>query len=144
MKDLLSKIPNFPGILSPGNIDLENRPEIRNEDGSTSTVMSMTVGLDGGKVALIPRIVKGQVLSPEQAIEFFKETKQHMGIFGSQEAADQYDMQMHNQLGWTGPNNNWNLTPETANTYEYNVGGANTKPQGEGGDTQKDVNQFSY
>jgi len=120
--DLLSEIPNYPGILAPGNLDLDNRPAVPNPEGGTSTVYSMSIGLDNGKVALVPRVVGGKILSPEDAIEHFKQTKEHLGIFGSEDAANAYDKQMHEQMGWTGPNNQWpEANPIDPNTYEYTI-----------------------
>ncbi len=80
----------------------------------------MTVGLDGGKVALIPRVVGGKIVSPEEAFDHFKKTKEQLGIFGSEDAANAYDKQMHEQMGWVGPNNVWPETPEMQQ-YQYKV-----------------------
>lgn len=110
-QDLLSHIPNYPGLLEPGNIDIYHRPQVANEDGSISTILSMTAGVDGGKVVLLPTIVNGQKLSPKDAFEYYRHTGENLGVFGSQDAADAYDKQMHEQLGWIGTNNNWPKSP---------------------------------
>lgn len=65
------------GMLQRGNIDLNHRPQIKNADGTSSTIFSMTVpiGADGHSVAwgspkivgyaLVPSIVDGKFLTPD-------------------------------------------------------------------------------
>lgn len=95
MKDLLSKVPNFPGLLSAGNLD---DVESRDRD-----LLATPVTLEDGKVALVPRAVKDHTLTQEQAEEYFKETKQHLGVFDSEESAKNYGLKMRNELGWAVP-----------------------------------------
>lgn len=105
--DLLSYMPNYKGIVEPGNIDLYSLPKIQNADGSFSTIRSATIGTDLGTV-LIPTIIDGQELPVEQAIEYYKKTGNHLGIFSSEEEANRYDEAMHLNMGWTGEENQWN------------------------------------
>ncbi len=116
--DLLSHIPSFPGLISPGNIDLDQRPIMNNSDGTFSTVSSTTFDIGDGRVLLIPTIIDGQRVSPLEALEYAKTTGQNLGVFGTQEAADEYDKQMHEAMGWTGKNNNW-PEPTSGNTYDF-------------------------
>jgi hypothetical protein len=98
------------GLLAPGNIDLAHRPKVRNLDGSTSTVNSISVNVDGHEV-LIPTVLPdGRMLSPQDAVRHYLRTGQHLGIFDSAEHATAYAQQLHAQqaeqlqpIPWPGP-----------------------------------------
>lgn len=79
---------NHWGALVPGNIDLANRPHVKNDDGSTSTVLSMGANIDGKEV-LIPMVNDlGYVMNDEQAVNEYKRTGKHMGMYASQAGSD--------------------------------------------------------
>jgi len=84
----------------PGNIDLNSRPVVNNADGTISTVRSIIIEEDG-KYILIPTVIlkngKWQVVSDKEAIDYYHQTGQHLGIFPSVETADVYAEQLHNQ-----------------------------------------------
>jgi hypothetical protein len=84
------------GLLVPGNIDLHSRPVVRNKDGSISTVRSMSVNIDGNEV-LIPTVAAdgSRVLSDADAVDQYRRTGQHLGIFRSPQAATAYAQQLH-------------------------------------------------
>lgn len=86
------------GLLLPGNIDIVNRPKVWNpEAGGISTVWSMSVGNDNGTV-LIPRIREdGEVMSPQEAIDHYKQTGKHLGVFEDHYAADYFAQRLHEQ-----------------------------------------------
>lgn len=103
------------GMHKIGNIDVNNRPVVHNDDGSISTVFSTRAPLGDGKWALIPTIVNGKFLTPsgkkpneknpaemqaleDAATEHFKKSGEHLGIFDSPDAADKFAEITH---AWT-------------------------------------------
>lgn len=84
------------GMLAPGNIDLTKRPKVRNPDGSISTVRSMSVNFDGREV-LIPTVSDdGRVLSDDEAVQLYRKTGRHLGMFDTPQNATAYAERLHN------------------------------------------------
>lgn len=84
-----------PGQLEAGNIDLTNRPHVKNKDGSVSTVRSIGVESDG-KHYVIPTVAEtGVILSDEEAIELWKATGDHLGVFKTRKDADNFAQNLH-------------------------------------------------
>lgn len=83
------------GLVHPGNVDLYAQPEVRNPDGSISTVDSLGVNFDGFEV-LIPQVTPdGRHLQPKDAIEEYKKTGRHLGKFDTPENATAYAIKLH-------------------------------------------------
>ena len=86
------------GLLVPGNINIHQRPVVKNADGSISTVRSMTFTDDDGRAVLIPTVLPGRgVVPPQQAIDHYYQTGEHLGIFEHPDLADAYARALHEQ-----------------------------------------------
>jgi hypothetical protein len=83
------------GLLELGNIDLYSRPEVKNPDGSTSTVRSISVNMNGREY-LIPTVIGNRIVPNDEAIKHFRKTGQHLGVFDSPASATAYANQLHN------------------------------------------------
>lgn len=83
------------GLITAGNIDITQRPDVKNSDGSRSTVRSMSFE-EGGKEILIPTVVGNKVVSDDEAIAEYHKTGKHLGMFDNPESATSYAKQLHN------------------------------------------------
>lgn len=86
----------FAGMTTPGNIDVHNRPVVKNPDGTISTVRSMSIGTDKGET-LIPTVSNdGRIMSDPDAVAAFKQTGQNLGVFKDPTSATAYAKTLHN------------------------------------------------
>lgn len=79
-----------------GNIDLNHRKTVKNDDGSISTELSFSFNEDGKEV-LIPTVVNGKIVSDEDAIEHYHKTGEHLGKFNTVKEAEDYAEWLHNR-----------------------------------------------
>jgi hypothetical protein len=82
-------------------MDLQKRPVVKNRDGSISTVRSMSTNIDGREVLLPTVSDDGRILTNRQAIEEYKRTGKHLGIFDNPASATAYAKSLHEQQAQT-------------------------------------------
>lgn len=80
-----------------GNIDLLNRPIVKNDDGSISTVRSMSFQDKDGKEVLVPTVLNGKIVSDSEAINNYYKTGEYLGKFDTIEEANKYAEELHKQ-----------------------------------------------
>lgn len=85
------------GMIAPGNINLGNRPVVRNNDGTISTLRSVSIGEDGREV-LIPTVSSdGRIMSDDEAVATYRRTGQNLGTFDSPASATAHAKTLHEQ-----------------------------------------------
>ena len=101
-----------PGLLSPGNIDILERAKLSVPNplvGGNSSVYSTSVNFGDGEV-LIPRVIpdgKGGwtvdvTERADQAVEHYKKTGEHLGVFKTPAEATAYGDILHKQQEASG------------------------------------------
>lgn len=85
-----------------GTVDLYNRPQVKDTEGNTMTVKSMSIGVTDEKgksrEMLIPTISKeGEVMSTEEAVQYAKQTGEHLGVYKNVKAANKAAQAIHKQ-----------------------------------------------
>lgn len=97
-------IPEDPapeGLTVPGNMDIAKRKVFVGEDRKAKILMPITVPVGGGQYAVVPSVGEdGTVLTKDQAIEKYMETKQHLGVFETEAAARDYEGKVQSSSMW--------------------------------------------
>ncbi len=92
---------NFPAMISPPNIPLRDRPVVKNPDGTSSTVSTITIESDG-KGVLLPTIIGGKRVTADEAVDHWRKTGESLGVFKTEADANEYDKRLHTLMGWNG------------------------------------------
>lgn len=82
----------------PGNIDLDRRPVTHNPDDTISTLLSMSFqDGPGGREVLVPMTdsVRPGFLSKRGAVDQYRQTGKHLGMFDTPEGADAFAQFLH-------------------------------------------------
>jgi hypothetical protein len=90
-----SPVGDFKGVVERGNIDLTKRPVVKNDDGTISTVRSMSFE-ENGKEILVPTVSDdGKILTNDEAINQYHKTGKHLGVFDNADDATAYAQALH-------------------------------------------------
>jgi hypothetical protein len=126
---------DVPGMVSQGNIDIGNRPIVKNPDGTSSTVFSMSFGTDQGEV-LVPGVGDGTTyplrkLTPQEALDQYKKTGNYLGIFKDPKSANAYAEQLHeDQERGNRPGSRLSAPPKTTPSTRGERSGGIAPPPG--------------
>lgn len=89
--------PAVDGLVERGNINLFDRPAVRNADGSTSSIRSISANVNGVEV-LMPTVSEdGRIMSDAEAIAQYRSTGRHLGKLRDVASADRYAEALHRQ-----------------------------------------------
>ncbi len=84
--------------IIPGNLPMGIRQQVKNPDGSISTVRTISIGTDQGEV-VIPTVIGGRVVSDEEAIRHFEQTGENFGIFRTIQDASTFAKELSRSHG---------------------------------------------
>lgn len=100
------------GLIEPGNVNLYQQPEVKNPDGSISTVDSSSYNIDGVET-LLPSVTPDgrHLINQNDILNEYRKTGRHLGKFQTPEAASTYAEQLHNDYA-AGKYKNNNIQPD--------------------------------
>lgn len=84
----------LPKPLVSGILDHEIHNRVQNEDGTISTIRTISFN-DGDGEVLIPTVVGGKILPNEEAIEHYRKTGESFGTFKTVEDANRMADYLH-------------------------------------------------
>lgn len=85
---------NSKAVTAP-TLDTTKQPTVKNEDGTQSTVSTMGFDIDGKYVNLPTISPEGARLTPAQAVEQYRKTGKHLGIFNNRAEGDAAAQETH-------------------------------------------------
>lgn len=96
---LILGLTNMATPVVPGNIDLSQRRVLNNSDGTISTIETISVNFDGREVLLPTISPEGVRLTEDEAVDLYRRTGQHLGIFDTPQEATDYARQISQEQG---------------------------------------------
>lgn len=87
----------LPGAPSIGALPAFPNQQYGSPLGQISTTYSASFNDGPGREVLVPTVVSGKFLTPQEAFARYKQTGQHLGIFDTPANADTYATDLHNQ-----------------------------------------------
>ena len=87
------------GRWGEGNIDLNNRKIVFNQDGTISTERSFSTSIDGKEV-LLPTVINGEIVSENDAIDHYYQSGEYLGKFNTVAQAEDYAQRLHERQEW--------------------------------------------
>lgn len=89
---------NGDGMTSPGTIPLSELSVIESGKGIFSPIPTQVINQNGNSI-LIPLVVDGKELIPQEAVDYYKKSGRNLGIFNNKDNADKFEQALNRHLG---------------------------------------------